>query len=491
MTGATQTAPAVPDEARARRERWIVWIITLTVFFSVLNTTMVNVALPTIGGVFEAGPARVGWLATLYSLMFGVATPFYGRLGDRYGLRRMFIAGMVIFVVSSLLAGIAPQFWMLVVCRVGQALGSAAVPSLGIAVVTRTIPGHRRGAAMGLIGASVGAGQALGPTLGGSLTEFASWRWVFLVSACLVFLIPAALKRLPGDLERNRNPVDWFGGIMLATAIASLLFGIGNLEERGLISTTVLSSFSVSVLATLMTIFRQRTVEHPFIERALLANRRFVLLCAIGFLSMGASIGAIILAPFLFERVNGLSTATVGLALLPQAAVITFLSRPMGRMADRFDALLLVTIGLILNVCVIALMTTFAVGWSTPALVGIFLVLGVGQAMVNSPLSVTLTRSIPGRSAGSGLGIYNMLFFVGGGFGAAAATALLSAREDAVSALLPIYAGAAQFAEFGDAYLYSLFAFALALIVTQIARRTTVDSIADSEQSSGHQPARP
>lgn len=472
----TQIAPAPQDtisEAQAGRERWIVWIITATVFVSVLNTTMVNVALPTIGDVFDAGPSRVAWLATLYSLVFGISTPFYGRLGDRYGLRRMFIVGMTIFVISSLIAGVVPEFWMLIICRIGQALGSAAIPSLGIAMITRTIPGNRRGAAMGLIGASVGAGQALGPTLGGSLTEFASWRWLFMVSACLVFLVPAALRHLPGDLEPNRIPVDWLGGIMLATAIAGVLFGIGSLEEQGLASGLVLGAFGVAALAVVGTILRQRTVEYPFVERVLLANRRFILLCMVGFLSMGATVGAIIVAPFLFERVNGLSTATVGLALLPQAVVLTLVSRPMGRLADRYDALKLMTIGLIINVIVIAIMVTVAVGWPTLALVGLFVFLGFGQAMVNSPLSVTITRSIPPRSAGSGLGIYNMLFFVGGGFGAASAAALLAAREDASGALLPVYSGAREFAEFGDAYLYSLFAFATALVITQIAWRTT------------------
>ena len=473
MTQQTATLPDTINEEQAHRERWVVWIVTATVFVSVLNTTMVNVALPTIGDVFEAGPARVAWLATLYSLMFGIATPFYGRLGDRYGLRKMFIIGMAIFVVSSLLAGIAPQFWMLIVCRVGQALGSAAIPSLGTAMITRAIPGNRRGAAMGLIGASVGAGQALGPTLGGGLTEFASWRLLFLVSAGLLFLIPPALRRLPADVEHSSQPVDWIGGLMLATTIAGILFGIGNLEEQGLASTTVLGSFGVAAIALLGTTIRQSRVRHPFIERQLLRNMRFIYLCMVGFLSMGASIGAIILAPFLFERVNGLSTATVGLALLPQAVVLTFLSRPMGRLADRVDALLLISIGLIINAIVVAVMATVAVGWSTIALVSLFVFLGVGQSMVNSPLALIVTRSIPTRIAGSGLGMYNMLFFVGGGFGAAAATALLASREDAADALLPIYSGAEQFSEFGDAYLYSLAAFTLALVIAQVARTAT------------------
>lgn len=455
------------------RERWIVWIVTAAVFVSVLNTTMVNVALPTIGEVFDAGPARVGWLATMYSLMFGIATPFYGRLGDRYGLRKMFVIGMSIFVLSSLAAGIAPDFWMLILFRVGQALGSAAIPSLGIAMITWTIPGHRRGAAMGLVSASVGAGQALGPTLGGTLTEFASWRFVFLVSAGLVLLVPAALKRFPGHLETNRTPVDWLGGVVLGLTIAGTLFGIGNIEERGFNSITVLGAFAVAAIALLATIFRQRKVRFPFIERALLANRRYLMLCGIGFLAMGANVGGLILAPFLLERVNGLSTATVGLALLPQAVVLTLLSRPMGRLADKVNALQLVSAGLVISVLMTTLMATIGVGQSTLVIAGLLVVLGIGQAMVNSPLSVTLTRSIPQRYAGVGLGIYNMLFFVGGGFGAAAATTLLAVRETSTSTLLPIYAGADAFSEFGDAYLYSLFAFAAALVLTRIALRAT------------------
>ncbi|CAN5818181.1 MFS transporter [soil metagenome] len=461
---------------KTRREGWIVWIIAATVFVSVTNTTMVNVALPTIGDFFDAGPARVGWLATLYSLMFGIATPFYGRLGERYGLRRMFIIGMVVFGASSLLAGIAPDFWLLLLCRVGQAVGSAAIPSLGIAMITRTIPGDRRGAAMGLIGACVGAGQAIGPTLGGAITQFGSWRLVFLVSAVLLLLIPASLKRLPGDMERNATPVDWLGGVTLGAAIAGVLLGIGNLDENGLLSTVVLGSFGISVLAIAATVYRQRHVRFPFIERSLLANQRYVLLCLIGFLSMGGNIGAIILAPFLLEQVNAVSTAVVGLVLLPQAVMVTFLSRPLGRLADRYEALKLVSIGLTINLAVVAVLTSVAVGWSPIALAGLFVFLGIGLAMISAPLSVTLTRAVSGSTAGIGLGIYNMLFLVGGGFGAASATALLSSRESASDALLPFYAGASQSSEFSDAYLYSLFAFALALVVTQIARSTTQEA---------------
>ena len=474
-----QQAPTAAPQATdipSDREKWVVWIAAAAVFMSVLNTTMVNVALPTIGGVFDAGPARVAWLATLYSLFFGVATPFYGRLGDRYGLRRMYVSGLAIFVASSLMAGLAPEFWMLVLCRIGQAIGSAAIPSLGTAMITRTIPAYRRGAALGLISASVGAGQAFGPTIGGLLTDFASWRLLFLVSSGLVFVIPLALKRLPGDSEHNLAPVDWLGGFALAVAIAGLLFGIGNLEEQGLASTAVLGSFGVSAIAAVATVIRQRSVRFPFIERALLANPRFLLLCGIGFLSMGGSIGAIILAPFLFERVNGLATSSVGLALLPQAAVLTLLSRRMGRLADRFDSLLLISIGLTISMVVIGFMVTVAVGWPTLALIVLFSILGAGQAMVNSPLSLAVTRSIPGRSVGAGLGIYNMLFFVGGGFGAAIATTLLASRETAAGALLPLYQGDAGFSEFGDAYIYSLVAFALGLLLAQLARRTSAPS---------------
>ena len=253
---------AAPD---SDQNRWLVPLLAAAVFFSVLNTTMINVALPTIRDVFDVSEAETGLLATLYSLFFGIMTPFYGRLGDRYGLRRMYIVGVLIFGASSLLATVTPTgiFPMLVLLRIGQGIGSAAIPPLGTALIMQRIPPARRGASIGLIAASVGAGQALGPTMGGVLTEFVSWRAVFLISAVIVVLIPFQFRMFPGKPDEEPAPVDWLGGIALAATIAGVLISVNGIQRDGIGSPAVLIAIPVAVIALAMTIIRQRNHEVP------------------------------------------------------------------------------------------------------------------------------------------------------------------------------------------------------------------------------------
>ena len=446
-------------------------LLAAAVFMSVLNTTMINVALPTIRDVFDVNEAGTGRLATLYSLFFGIMTPFYGRLGDRYGLRRMYITGMVIFGISSLLASTAPTsaFPLLVLFRVGQGFGSAAIPPLGTALIIRTIPSERRGASIGLIAASVGAGQALGPTLGGALTEFVSWRAVFLVSALIVLLIPAQYRMFPGRTGGDPQPVDWLGGVTLGGTIAGVMIAVDGLHD-GLTSPNVLVGLLVAGLALLATVYRQRRVSFPFIDPELLANRRFLFYSLTAFTMMSAAISTLILLPFMLEDVNDLPTSQVGLVLLSQALMVTLLSRRFGRLADRHDGVVISTFGLSTLLAVVVVLATVGVGWPVWALVPLLVVFGIGQAATFSPLQTTVTRVIPPRLAGTGIGLYNMMFFVGSAFGAAVATGLLSAREGK-AALLPIYAGPDEFSHFGDAYLYGIAAALTGIVLLQFARR--------------------
>ena len=458
--------------AEPAANRWLVPLLAAAVFMSVLNTTMINVALPTIRDVFDVTEADSGRLATLYSLFFGIMTPFYGRLGDRYGLRMMYIVGMVIFGVSSLAATVTPtsQFNLLVLFRIGQGFGSAAIPPLGTALIMQRIPSARRGASIGLIAASVGAGQAIGPTLGGALTEFVSWRAVFLISAMIMVLIPFQRRMFPSKPDESAKPVDWFGGIALGITIAGLLVAVDLSQQDGLLSSTTLISAAIAVLALIATVYRQLAERFPFIDPELLANRRFVLYSLTAFTMMSSAISTFILLPFLLEDVNGLQTSQVGLVLLSQAIVVTFLSRPVGKLADRYDAVILSSIGLAIVLGVIGVLATVAVGWPVWALVPLLMVFGVGQASTFSPLQTTVTRVIPRRLSGTGIGIYNMMFFVGSSFGAAIATGLLSARKG-TDALLPVYAGPAEYSHFGDAFLYGFGAALTGIVLLQFARR--------------------
>jgi EmrB/QacA subfamily drug resistance transporter len=457
--------------ATAAHEGWVVGLVAACVFLSVTNTTMFNVALPAIGDDFDAGPSRLGWLVTAYSLAFGVGTPFYGRLGDRYGLRRMFVIGLCVFVAASLLAAMAPTFELLLIFRALQAVGSAAIPSLGTATIARVVPEERRGRSLGVTSMSVGLGSALGPTLGGTLTQLSSWRVLFLFSAVLAVLIPLVLRQLPAPPGDRSGRVDWFGGLTLGGTVAGLVLATAGVQRQGAFSPLVVGAVGIGLVALCLTIWRQRTTTDPFVPRELVANRRYLLLCVVGFCAMAGSIGPLVVMPFLFKTINGLSAGEIGLAMLPSALAVAALSRVAGRLADRLDPFLLITTGLATGLATLLVLAAFGIGWPAVAFAAVSTFLGIGQALMNAPLTTTLTRSMPRHAFGAGLGVYNMLFFVGGGFGAAFSTAVIDLRRDSATALLPLYTGSDPFSEFSDALLPSAAVFLIALVVVELARR--------------------
>ena len=459
------------DGEATTRERWIVAIVALSSFMTVTSGTMANVALPAIGDHFEVDTAAIGWLVTIYLLTFGIAMPFHGRLSDRFGERRIFVFGLTVFTIGATLTGLAVSFPMLLICRALQSVGAAAVTSLGIAMVARVVPSERRGRTLGIVTTAVSGGTALGPTLGGAITQFGSWRMVFLFSSLLLLVIPFALRHLPSPPERNPVRIDWFGGVAVGMAVAGVILSITSLQRDGGFSTLVLVSIGVAVAGVVLTVLRQRTHPAPFIERTLLINRQYLLLCLVGLLTMMGTISAYIIAPFLYRDVNGLSSGQVGLALLPQALAVVILSRTAGRLSDRISPYRLICIGLLISSATLLSFSTLAIGWSAPAFAALTVVLGIGQSFVNAPLSTALTRSIPASVFGVGLGVYNMLFFVGTSLGAAIATGLLTSRESASSTLLPFYRGSVQFSEYSDAFLPGVIACLLAAGVVLTAAR--------------------
>ena len=458
-------------------ERWVVAIVGLASFMTVTSGTMVNVALPPIGAHFGVDAGALGWLVSIYLLTFGVAMPFHGRLGDRFGERRIYLAGMVLFVIGAALAGLAVAFPMLVVARCIQGLGAGAITSLGMAMVARTVPPERRGRTMGIVATAVSAGAAIGPTLGGIITQLIAWRMVFLFAALLTVVIPLAARYLPPSYLHQQVRIDWLGGIAVGAAVSGALLAVTNLQRQGGLSGAVIAAAIVGLVGTVLTIHRQQTVAFPFIDRALLANRRYLLLTVVGFLTMSGGMGVIVVAPFLYTNVNGLPSGQVGLALLPQALVVVSLAGTAGRLADRWNPFVLIVPGLLISCVTVLFLSAVAIGWPAPAFSAVTMFLGLGQALVNAPLMTVLTRTIPARIYGVGLGIFNMLFFVGTSLGAAVATALLESRAGARRALLPFYVGAEEFSEYSDALLVGTVAFALAAVAAFAASRARVPRV--------------
>jgi DHA2 family metal-tetracycline-proton antiporter-like MFS transporter len=442
--------------------RLLLAVVVSAILVSVLNQTFTNVVVPDIQEDFGTSQGQTGWVITGYLLVFAVGIPLYGRIADLYSLRLVFSTGLVVLAAGSLVCALAPTLPVLVGGRIVQAVGASAIPALGFAAVAKAMPPGKRGAALGQLSTTVGAGAAVGPVAGGIIAGLAGWHVLFYLTLVLsLALAPAAWRVLPGAPKTDDAPsgmwgaiqhFDVPGGLALALSAGFALFGVTEGQELGFHSPVPWGSFALALAAVVFFVARIRSVPDPFVSPRLFRNRAFLASSGVGFFFMFANLGSLILAPLMLSEVDHLSAAGIGLVLAPGAAIVAVLSPFAGRLSDRFGPRLLVRTGLILVLISTCFLSTVAAG-ASPLLVAAGLAgQGLGFTAITSPNANAAAAALPTSESGVGLGIYQMLFFLGGGFGPAIGATFLAFREQVgAGALNPLYTQDA--APFSDAFL--------------------------------------
>lgn len=461
------------SDPRRVSTRLLLLVIVSAVFVSVLNNTMVNVSLPAIQAGFGASEGALGWVITGYMLAFAVGIPIYGRLSDFYSARKIFCMGLLLLAAGSLLCAVAPNLVSLVAGRIVQGAGSAAMPALSSATVVRVLPPGERGSALGLIVSSVGVGAAVGPVVGGVVTQFLGWPFLFYGTLGLSAVLIAGIWNLLPDVAGaagGRRGFDLVGGLLLASAAGLALFGVTEGQAGGFASPASWGSFAAAAVAALLFVWRIRSAPEPFVSPRLFRAPAYVAASVVGFFTMLANLSCVVLVPLLLAQVNGLSPGAVGLAMVPAAVVVAGLSPYAGRISDRLGFRPPIVFGLLALLISVLAISTFGAG--APAWVVALLLcgVGVGFASVNSPSINAAAAALPPPEVGVGLGIFQMLFFLGGGFGPAILGAFLAFRREAgADALNPLYVLDAV--PYSDAFLAMSPALILALAATLWLRR--------------------
>jgi MFS transporter, DHA2 family, metal-tetracycline-proton antiporter len=443
--------------------RLLLVVLISAVIIAVMNSSMVNVAVPVIREDFGASEAQVGWVITGYLLIYAVGIPLYGRASDVFSLRWAFCLGLLVFALGSLLCAFAPNLPLLVFGRIVQATGAAAIPALASASVAKLLPPGQRGTALGLIVSSVGVGAAIGPVVGGTLQQLGGWHSLFYATLVLtLILIPGAFYALPDTEPAGDRHFDVPGGILLGLAAGLFLFGITQGQGAGFASPSSWGSFVGAGLSAIGFAWRITTAGQPFVSPALFRNRAYVAAVIVGYFSMLANVSCLVLVPLLVSQTNGLSPAATGLVLTPGAIALAILSPVAGRLSDRIGFKTLIYAGLVIMLLSVLFISAFAAG-ATPYVVAIgMLGVGTGFALTNSPNVNAAAAALPQEETGVGLGIFNGLFFLGGGTGPAVVGAFLAARREAdAGAIDPLYQLGA--APFSDAFLLLSVALLLAL----------------------------
>lgn len=440
-------------------------VVALAVFTTVLTATMINVLIPLMRAEFGASAAQIGWVITGYALAYAIGVPLYGRISDFFGVRHVFSVGLLGFALGGLICALAPSLTVLVLGRIVQGIGGAAVPALALVAVAKVLPKGERGGAMGLVASSVGIGAAVGPVVGGAVGQLLGWRALFVGSLVLMLLlIPFARCVLPNGGSVDERRFDLAGGVLLGLGAGLFLFGITQGQGAGFASASSWGSFLGAALALASFVWRINGVSHPFVSPELFKNLPYVAAVVVGFFTMLANLSALVFVPLLVVEVNDLSPGAAGLVLTPAAVALAILSPLTGRLSDRVGVRPPIVAGLVIMGFSTLFISTFAGG--SPVMIAVGLVgVSMGFAFVQSPANNAAANALPDSEVGGGMGIFAGAFFLGAGTGPALIGAFLAAREEAgFSAINPLYTLDA--APFSDAFLAMIPALIVALIAT-------------------------
>lgn len=318
------------DRSQKDHFRLILFVVCASILMANLDTTIVNISLPTISRDLGVDTGVVSWITLSYFLAVTSLLLAFGRLGDLLGFRKLFLGGMVIFAASSFLCALAPWITEIILFRILQGIGGGIMIALGPAIISAFLPQAVRGRALGYVMASASIGIAMGPVIGGILIVWLGWRWIFLVNVPLG--IAAALvgyKALPRDQPTARGSFDLLGAVFIFSSLALIIYGLNQGTELGWRSEAILGCFSLGVLCAVGFAIREKHYSEPLVDLKLFSNLNFVLPNLGSLLMLLAFAGALFALPFYMELGLGFSTAVSSL-LLTITSLAAAVSAPIG-----------------------------------------------------------------------------------------------------------------------------------------------------------------
>lgn len=438
---------------RLDRKSWItLFVLSLALAIVVIDITIVNVAIPSIRFEFNAGLHDVEWIIALYALVYAAFIITWGKLGDQFGRRRMFILGVATFVIGSLIVGTAPSIAVIIFGRFVQGMGAAMTSPSTLSLLSSTFTGRLRGFAFGIWGATAAAAAALGPLLGGFLTTYATWRWAFLINLPIgVIAILGAIfvvKESTDTLRQHR--IDLMGMLLAAVGLGGLVFGLIEGQGHGWITPTetfMLGNFVwpfsniavtpvvflVSIVSLIAFLYYELRLEsnggEPLFAFSLLRFKGFryglmtVLIVALG------EFGILFVLPIYLQGARGFSAFQTGLILLP-FAVANFVFAPLaGALSARFGPKWVVTTGMVCEAAAIFMLSRLvATDTALATLVPVLMLYGAGVGLAIAQLTNVTLSDIPPQFVGVGSGANNTVRQIGAAIGVAILGAIFVAQ---------------------------------------------------------------
>jgi len=418
--------------AQARTNPWLVLVVLTTGFFMILlDTTIVNVAIPAMSAGLNTTLDQILWVLNAYILVYAVLLITAGRLGDLYGQRTLFAIGLFVFTLASALCGLSQNVSELIAARILQGVGGALLTPQTLSIITSLFPPERRGAAFGVWGGVAGLATLAGPTVGGAIITYIDWRWIFFINVPIgIGALIATFVIIP-DLRPGRHHGWDVLGIILATAgLFAIVFGLieGQRYSWGTFAygVTIPEIIIAGVALIIIFIVWERFQAEPLVPLSLFADRNFAVA---NWIAAAISFGMLSLflpITIYLQSVRGFSALTAGLTLAPMSVTSMIFAPFAGRMTDRIGGKYILTTGITLFTIGFATFT-FVAGpdsnWLTFLLPAI--IAGAGMGMTFAPMTTVAMRNISPRVAGAASGVLNTTRQLGAAIGSAVVGALL------------------------------------------------------------------
>ncbi|WP_246945257.1 MFS transporter [Bacillus pinisoli] len=405
--------------AQVLHENKIILLWSFIVWLVVMNTTMFNVALPSVLSDLSLNSSTASWIVSGYSIVFAISTLTYSRLSDFIPISKLLFVGLSILGVASLIGFFSHHFIVLMLARVLQAAGAGAVPGLAMVLAGRYIPVSRRGKAMSYIASAASLGFGLGPVLGGAITQYLGWNFLFAITGFVILMIPIFLKLLPKE-EVKPVKFDTIGGMLTGLGVTGLLLFLSTLSIPILL-------LSIIILACMW--WHIKRVDIPFLQPAILVNKQFNKLLFIGFVAFITHFSTLFLMPLILTDVFSKNPAEVGMIIFPGAILSAIAAQFIGRFIDRFGNILVTFLGqglLLLSTILFSLFSTI----SPYSILFIYMFTSIGFSSVTSSVSNEVTRILSRDEIGAGMGMTQLIQFFGGAFGVTLTGILLTIQSN-------------------------------------------------------------
>jgi DHA2 family multidrug resistance protein len=427
--GRPPSAPIAAFERGDPHKYIIAFAVVLAALMQVIDSSIVNVALPDMMGNLGAGLDEIAWVSTGYILASVIIIPLTGWLGSLLGRKRYFVGSIVVFTLASLLCGASHSLGALIFWRIVQGLGGGALMTVSQAVLLESFPRAEAGTAMALFGLGVMVGPTIGPTLGGWLTDNYGWPWIFYVNLPVGILAAMMIAAYVHDPEHQRRPptIDYQGIAFLAVSVGAIQYVLEHgqredwFDSRRIIWLSVMGVFGAALL-----LWRELTTDHPVIDFRVMKHRQMWVGTLLGVV-MGIGLYAMSFTlPVFLQSDLRMTAQQTGIALLPGAIATAVSMGVVGRLTGRFDPRLLITIG--------ALIFALA-AWQLAHITGQsgrqdffwpLIFRGVGLGLMFVPLTTVTLAELTSRELPQGTGLYNFFRQLGGSFGIAGIATLLA-----------------------------------------------------------------